>query len=52
VTGFEDARDYPKITARLLGAGYSSADIQKVWSGNVLRVLRAAEAYAAQLHSP
>jgi membrane dipeptidase len=47
VTGFEDARDYPKITARLLQAGYSRDDIQKVWSGNVLRVLRAAEAEAA-----
>jgi membrane dipeptidase len=47
VTGFEDARDYPKITARLLQAGYSRDDIQKVWSGNVLRVLRAAEAQAA-----
>jgi membrane dipeptidase len=46
VTGFEDARDYPKITARLLQAGYSRDDIQKVWSGNVLRVLRAAEAEA------
>lgn len=47
VTGFEDARDYPKITAALLQAGYSPEDIQKVWSGNVLRVLRAAEAGAA-----
>lgn len=46
VTGFDDARDYPKITARLLQAGYSVDDIQKVWSGNVLRVLRAAEAEA------
>jgi membrane dipeptidase len=46
VTGFEDARDYPKITARLLQAGYGREDIQKVWSGNVLRVMRAAEAYA------
>jgi membrane dipeptidase len=46
VLGFEDARDYPKITARLLAAGYSKDDIQKIWSGNVLRVLRAAEAYA------
>lgn len=46
VTGFEDARDYPKITARLLAAGYTKADLEKVWSGNVLRVLRAAEAYA------
>ena len=48
VLGFEDARDYPKITARLLAVGYSKDDIQKVWSGNVLRVLRAAEAYAEQ----
>lgn len=44
VQGFEDARDYPKVTAALLRAGYSEADIQKVWSGNVLRVLNAAEA--------
>jgi membrane dipeptidase len=46
VNGFEDARDYPKITAQLLAEGYSREDIQKVWSGNVLRVLRAAETYA------
>jgi len=46
VTGFEDARDYPKITARLLAEGFSRDDVQKVWSGNVLRVLRAAEAQA------
>jgi len=51
VNGFEDARDYPKITARLLAAGYSRDDIQKVWSGNVLRVLRAAEAYADQVRT-
>jgi membrane dipeptidase len=46
VTGFEDARDYPKITARLLAEGLSRDDIQKIWSGNVLRVLRAAEGQA------
>ncbi len=46
VIGFEDARDYPKITAQLLAEGYSREDIQKIWSGNVLRVLRAAEAQA------
>jgi len=49
VRGFEDGRDYPKITARLLAEGYSREDIQKVWSGNVLRVLRAAEAHAQGL---
>jgi membrane dipeptidase len=49
VLGFEDARDYPKITARLLQEGYSRADIQKIWSGNLLRVLRAAEDHARVL---
>lgn len=42
--GFEDARDYPKITAHLLSKGFSQADIQKVWSGNVLRILGLAQA--------
>ena len=51
VVGFEDARDYPKITARLLSAGFARADLEKVWSGNVLRVLRAAEAYAQRAAS-
>lgn len=44
VTGLEDVADLPKITAALLKAGYSEADVQKIWSGNVLRVLAAAEA--------
>lgn len=44
VTGLNDASDYPRITERLLKEGYSEADLQKIWSGNVLRVLRAAEA--------
>jgi membrane dipeptidase len=52
VIGFEDARDYPKITARLASEGFSRDDIQKIWSGNVLRVLRAAEAFASQPAAP
>lgn len=44
VVGLEDVVDLPRITAALLKAGYSEADIQKIWSGNVLRVLAAAEA--------
>jgi membrane dipeptidase len=43
VVGLEDVVDLPKITNALLKAGYSEADIQKIWSGNVLRVLKAAE---------
>ena len=37
----------PKITARLRQAGYSDVDIEKIWSGNVLRLLRQAEQHAA-----
>lgn len=43
VKGFEDIDALPKVTARLQQAGYSAADIEKMWSGNVLRLLRIAE---------
>ena len=46
VAGLDDIADLPKITRALLAAGYSEADIAKIWSGNVLRVLGAAEAEA------
>lgn len=42
--GMEDISALPKVTARLRAAGYSEADLEKMWSGNVLRLLRAAEA--------
>lgn len=43
VVGMADIADLPKITARLLEAGYSEKDLGNIWSGNVLRVLRKAE---------
>lgn len=49
VTGMEDVASYHKITARLLAEGYTEADCAKMWSGNTLRLLRAAEAYAAKV---
>ena len=45
VVGMEDIADLPKITAALKKAGYSNADIAKIWGGNVLRVMRQVEAY-------
>lgn len=48
VKGMNDVTTLPKITARLRKEGYSLADIEKIWSGNALRVLRAAEEYAAK----
>lgn len=44
--GLEDVTAYPKVTAALLKAGYSPADIGKIWGGNALRVLRQAQSLA------
>lgn len=47
VDGMEDVSQLPKITARLRKHGYSDSDIEKIWSGNVLRLLKQAEIYSA-----
>lgn len=49
VVGMEDVSAYPRITERLLAAGYTRADIAKIWNGNVLRVPPQAEDYSARL---
>jgi len=41
LTGIEDISALPKVTERLKAAGYSDADIEKMWSGNILRILAA-----------
>lgn len=48
LTGFKDITDLPKITAELKAKGFSDVDITKMWSGNVLRIMQAAEEYAIQ----
>jgi membrane dipeptidase len=45
--GMDDVSGYPALFAELARRGYSQADLQKIASGNMLRVLRAAETYAA-----
>lgn len=52
VEGMRDVTALPKITARLLQEGYTEADLQKMWSGNVLRLLKAVEDHAASLRTP
>ncbi len=49
IAGLEDVADFPSITERLMAAGYSPADVAKVWGGNALRVLKAAQAAGAPL---
>jgi membrane dipeptidase len=42
----DDVSGYPALFTELARRGYSQADLQKITSGNMLRVLRGAEAYA------
>jgi membrane dipeptidase len=48
VVGMEDVAALPRITAALMAAGYTEADLVKIWSGNVLRVLAASQAAAVK----
>lgn len=47
VTGMEDVSALPRVTEALLAAGYSEQDVRKIWSGNLLRVIRQAQAIAS-----
>lgn len=52
VIGMQDIAAFPMVTERLLDAGYSEAEVSAIWSGNLLRVLKAAEDYSASLKEP
>ncbi len=43
VIGMEDVASLPRITERLVKAGYTEAQLADVWGGNALRVLGAAQ---------
>lgn len=42
-TGLKDVSQYPNLIAELLARGYSEREVEKICSGNVLRVMEAAE---------
>ena len=44
IADFRNAEDALNMTLGLLERGYSAEDIEKIWSGNFIRVMRAAEA--------
>jgi membrane dipeptidase len=46
VGGWRTAAESQALTEELLRRGYSERDIGKIWSGNFLRVMRAAAAEA------
>jgi len=45
--GMQDVSTYPALLTELARRGWSQGDLEKLASGNMMRVLRAAEAFAA-----
>lgn len=45
--GMEDVSGYPNLFVELARRGYSQGDLEKIASRNMMRVLKAAEAYAS-----
>lgn len=46
VPGFADESEAPNVTRELVARGYTQAQIDQIWGGNFLRVLKAAEVAA------
>jgi membrane dipeptidase len=49
--GLENTSKYPTLIAELLKRGYTDADVKKILSGNILRVMREAEKVSARLQA-
>ena len=49
VEGWQDASESFNVTLELVRRGYSEAEIEKIWSGNLLRLLDEVEAVASEL---
>jgi membrane dipeptidase len=51
IRGWRDASETFNVTLELVRRGYSEDDIQKLWSGNLLRVWRDVERVAAEMQA-
>jgi membrane dipeptidase len=49
--GLDNVSKWPNLTRKLLEKGYSAAEIRKIYSGNILRVLGEAEKTSARLRA-
>lgn len=52
VDGWANASETENVTRQLIANGYSKSDIEKLWGGNLLRVMGQAEAHAKILKAP
>ena len=51
IVGWKDASETMNVTKELRERGYSDSEIEKLWGGNLLRVLDEVQAIAAKLQS-
>ncbi len=51
VDGWDDASETLNVTVELVRRGYTEDQIRQLWSGNTLRILREAEAVAAEMQA-
>ena len=51
IVGWKDASETMNVTAALRERGYSESEIEKLWGGNLLRVLDEVQAIASKLQS-
>ncbi|NNK75108.1 MAG: membrane dipeptidase, partial [Maribacter sp.] len=49
IEGWSDASETMNVTAELIQRGYSEEEIEKLWGGNLLRVLDEVQAVAAKI---
>lgn len=49
IAGWSDASETMNVTAELVKRGYTETEIEKLWGGNLLRVLDEVQAVAAEL---
>ena len=52
IEGWRDASQTANVTAELVARGYDAEDLEKLWGGNVLRVLSQVEEVAETLNQP
>ena len=51
IEGWQDASETLNVTKELVKRGYTQEEIEKIWGGNLLRVMEEVEAVAQKLQS-
>ncbi|MEL0002911.1 MAG: dipeptidase [Rhodospirillales bacterium] len=52
IGGWDSVDESPNVTFELLQRGYDEADLEKLWGGNIMRVMHEVQARASIQHNP